>query len=243
MADAAPDQPIRDAATLVIVDRSGSEPRVLMGRRRPDQVFLPNVFVFPGGRVDHADAAAPSADDLPGAEAALLAIPRDGHQPYAPAFVRSLALAAVRETFEETGLAVGMRANAADASAGVASDGWTQFLATGVVPRLSALKFFLRAITPRARPRRYDTRFFLVDADAIAWRGQPIDEELSEIAWFSLRAMQALELPRVTHVVVKELEHILAHGLAPVSERRVPFLFEHDGVRHRAELSLAPARS
>ncbi len=144
------DQPIRDAATLVILDRTGHEPRVLLGRRRPDQVFLPNVFVFPGGRVDDEDALAPSIDELPADEAALLSLPRDGHAPYSSAFVRSLALAAVRETFEETGLAAGVRVTQAINDG--APQSWCGFMATGVMPRLKPLNFFLRAITPPQSP-------------------------------------------------------------------------------------------
>ena len=45
----------RDAATLIIVDQGPGGPRVLMGQRRMDQVFMPGKFVFPGGRVDAED--------------------------------------------------------------------------------------------------------------------------------------------------------------------------------------------
>ena len=45
----------RDAATLIIVDSSSGEPKVLLGRRRMDMVFMPGRYVFPGGRVDPAD--------------------------------------------------------------------------------------------------------------------------------------------------------------------------------------------
>ena len=235
------DQPIRDAATLVILDRSGHEPRVLLGRRRPDQVFLPNVFVFPGGRVDDEDALAPSIDELSTDEAALLSLPRDGHAPYSGAFVRSLALAAVRETFEETGLAAGVRVTQAIKDG--APQSWCGFMATGVVPRLEPLNFFLRAITPPRRPRRYDTRFFLVDASEIAFRGQATDDELSEVDWFVFPALQALDVPRMTRIVIKELERLVVDGLKPAAERRVPLYSEQNGVMNRAELSLAAARS
>lgn len=234
-------QPIRDAATLVIVDRSGPEPRVLLGRRRADLVFLPNVFVFPGGRVDDADALAPSADAVPADEAALLSIPRDGHAPYSDAFVRGLALAAVRETFEETGLAAGVRV-----TRGVSDDApenWLEFLATGVVPRLAPLNFFLRAITPKERPRRYDTRFFLIDATEIAYRGQATDDELSEVDWFGFRALETLDVPRMTRIVIKELHRLVVDGVNPAADRRVPLFSEQNGVMKRAELSLAAARS
>ena len=53
----------QDAATLIILDATG-RPRILMGRRRPQQVFLPNKFVFPGGRADKVDRAIPATDEL-----------------------------------------------------------------------------------------------------------------------------------------------------------------------------------
>ena len=54
----------RDAATLIIVDSSSGEPRVLLGRRRPDMVFMPGRYVFPGGRVDPSDRQVPVEEDL-----------------------------------------------------------------------------------------------------------------------------------------------------------------------------------
>jgi hypothetical protein len=61
-----------DAATLILVDRSGKEPKVLLGRRHPAHVFMPGHFVFPGGRIEAADRDAPAAADLhPSVEARL----------------------------------------------------------------------------------------------------------------------------------------------------------------------------
>jgi hypothetical protein len=54
----------RDAATLIIVDNSSGEPRVLLGRRRLDMVFMPGRYVFPGGRVDPADKQIVVEEDL-----------------------------------------------------------------------------------------------------------------------------------------------------------------------------------
>jgi 8-oxo-dGTP pyrophosphatase MutT (NUDIX family) len=82
--------PIRDAACLVIVDNSGSEPRLLLGRRHGTQIFLPNKWVFPGGRVDAGDITTAAQ------HAAAVA------WPLAPS-LRPFALAAVRELAEETG--------------------------------------------------------------------------------------------------------------------------------------------
>lgn len=53
----------RPAATIILVDRSGDEPKVLMGRRNPADRFMPNKFVFPGGAVDKADHGLPLGDE------------------------------------------------------------------------------------------------------------------------------------------------------------------------------------
>lgn len=232
--------PIRDAATLVVVDRSTPTPRILMGRRRPDQVFLPNKFVFPGGRVDADDARAPSVDEPDAAEAQLLALPRAGHEPYPHDHVRALALAAIRELYEETGLVAGVRST--EISDVAVPTGWTAFLRQGVLPRLRGLHYILRAITPTARPRRYDTRFFLMEADEIVVRTAVTDDELSEIGWYSVDALDDLDVPSITRMVIRELRPLLACRLAPARDRRVPFYFEQDNVLQRAELSLAEAR-
>lgn len=78
----------RPAATLMWLRDTASGPEVLLTRRSPSASFLPGVFVFPGGRVDDADAA---VADLAGAAAAAL--------PHLPA-----AMAALRESFEELGV-------------------------------------------------------------------------------------------------------------------------------------------
>lgn len=235
--------PIRDAATLVIVDRQGGEPRILLGRRRPDQVFLPNVFVFPGGRADDDDKVAPSADELAEAETALLQIPAGpGTEAHSPAHARGLALAAIRETYEETGLLAGVQSLPVPSREDL-SPAWAAFAKHGVLPQLSRLQYFLRAITPRARPRRYDTRFFLVDASAIAAKVAPADDELSEVGWFSLAETEGLEVPRMTKAAIREIGAIFNVGLNPPNIRRVPFYFEQEGVMQRAELSLGEHRS
>src|SRR5207248_11694864 len=83
-----------DAATLILVDRSGSVPKVLVGRRHDKVVFMPGKFVFPGGRVDKADnrvpVAAPIAKEL---EANLV----KGSPKIDAARAKSLAIAAIRE--------------------------------------------------------------------------------------------------------------------------------------------------
>ena len=98
----------KDASTLILLDRSGAEPKVLMGKRHDRHVFMPGAYVFPGGRVDPIDRSMPVAASLdPRAEQKLMAQIK---RPNA-AKARALALAAVRETFEETGLLLGAKAS------------------------------------------------------------------------------------------------------------------------------------
>lgn len=75
----------RDAASLVAVRRDGGTPSVLMGQRSARHRFMPRALVFPGGRVDAADRAAPA--------------------PSVPGLGGGFAATALRETEEETGLA------------------------------------------------------------------------------------------------------------------------------------------
>ena len=51
-----PDSEPRDAATLMLIDRSGAKPKVLLGRRHASHKFMPGKFVFPGGRIEPLDA-------------------------------------------------------------------------------------------------------------------------------------------------------------------------------------------
>ena len=96
----------RDAATLILVERpERGAARVLMGRRHAAHRFMPGKFVFPGGRVEPEDRrmAAVGALDPAVKEKLNVRVRRPS-----PGFARALALAAIRETFEETGLAIGL---------------------------------------------------------------------------------------------------------------------------------------
>jgi 8-oxo-dGTP pyrophosphatase MutT (NUDIX family) len=224
----------RDAATLVIIDQSTGETRLLMGRRRHDQVFLPSKYVFPGGAVERADRFAPCADALRPSEAAKLVIAMRGVP--SPSRARALALAAARETFEETGLLIGERGSSA---CGPSQGAWSRFLAQGVVPKIGAMTYFARAITPPGRPRRYDTRFFCLDASAIAHRIEAVDGELSALDWFTFNDIRALDLPGITRVVVEDLWDRLEAGLPGPDCAPVPFYFQRNGASERVLLAEA----
>lgn len=212
-----------DAATLIVLDRSGAEPRVLMGRRNPNLKFMPNRFVFPGGRSESGDARLPVAGELPPAIAAQLL---DRCVKPSPARVRRLALAAIRETFEETGLVIGARC----ALSGPSEGPWQGFFATGHAPDLAALAYLARAITPPRRPRRFDTRFFVVDAARIAARVEGLvgpDSELVELAWLTFAETASQPLPAITRVILADLEATLAED-ALGRPRAVPFYHERN---------------
>jgi 8-oxo-dGTP pyrophosphatase MutT (NUDIX family) len=201
----------RDAATLILLDRSGPSPKVLMGRRHEGHVFVPNKYVFPGGRVDASDRRMSVGKPLdPEAEKKLM---QHVQRPSA-AQARALALAAIRETFEETGLLLGVRGQA---TAKVPRGPWSAFAAADILPDLGALHFIGRAITPPGRPRRFDARFFTMDASAIAQRIDGVigpDAELVELVWMPLKDAKQLDMPAVTGVMLEELDARIADGFA-----------------------------
>jgi 8-oxo-dGTP pyrophosphatase MutT (NUDIX family) len=215
----------RDAATLILVDSTGGVPRVLLGKRRMDMKFMPGKYVFPGGRVDKLDKAVPVAEELGDGETARLLFDMKGGA--SPAKARALALAAVRETWEEAGMIIG-RPSAGDA--GPPDDpSWRSFWAEGFVPTLAPLTFFARAITPPGRPRRFDTRFFCADARAIVHRGKPLNDELSDLVWMHLAEARTLDLPPITRVILEDLGDRLQHGPIGASSAPVPYYFNRHG--------------
>ena len=196
----------KDAATLILTRERKDEIQVLMGRRAPGHVFMAAKWVFPGGRIDRSDFAAASANALPHAEAARLT----REVPVRRA--RALALAAVRETFEETGLLLATPAPAASVAGP-----WREFRAVGALPDLAALSYVARAITPPGRTRRFDARFFMADARALL-HPEPTagSGELDEIAWLPLADARSLDLPAITRFVLSEVAERLAHPDRPL---------------------------
>jgi 8-oxo-dGTP pyrophosphatase MutT (NUDIX family) len=218
----------RDAATLIVVDTSSGEPRVLIGRRRPDMVFMPGRYVFPGGRVDRGDRHVTAAQDLDPRTLKNLMVGMRGHP--SPARARALALAAIRETFEEAGLLIGTPVWPA---APPRANAWQAFLAHGFQPALNRLTFFARAITPPGRPRRFDTRFFCVPAEAVVHKIAIADGELSDLEWHSIPQARALELPNITRVVLEDLGERIAVGDLHRPDAPVPFYHRRAGNFHR----------
>jgi 8-oxo-dGTP pyrophosphatase MutT (NUDIX family) len=146
---------------------------------------------------------------------------------------QAFALAAIRETFEETGLLLGVRS---DQAVTVPNGPWTAFAEAKILPDLGALHFIGRAITPPGRPRRFDARFFTADATAIAHRIEGVtgpDAELTELVWMSLAEAKQLDMPAVTGVMMEELDARIADGFG--HDLPVPFYSMPRG-RFRREL-------
>lgn len=189
---------IRNAATVIVLRDRLTRPSILMGQRGAKAAFMPNKFVFPGGAVDAEDAAVPLVAPMP-------ALCRDRLLQEAETDLsHPLAVAAIRELWEETGLVLG-RPGTWDGP--VPSD-WTGYAATGHRPSAEALQFVFRAITPPGRPRRFDARFFLIDAGALA--GDPDDfthasDELNHLQWIPLDEVRGFDLPFITEVVLAEV--------------------------------------
>ena len=135
----------KPAATVIILRDSSKGLEVLMLKRSGRAGFFPNAWVFPGGRVDEADASA----KIKGEALGLASTDRD------------FGVAAIRETFEEAGVWLGdgqptaeFRQALNDRTATLASE-------HNLVADLSRLAFWSWWITPENEPKRYDTRFFI----------------------------------------------------------------------------------
>lgn len=217
---------IRNAATVIALRDRFSAPKVLMGQRGAKAAFMPNKFVFPGGALDQDDFDVPLAEGFHPTCAARLTegCPRD--------ISTALGVAAVRELWEETGLILGAKGD----WRGAVPEDWDDFAKAGYLPSARPLQFVFRAITPMGRPRRFDARFFLVDADDIASDLDDFsraEDELSHLQWIPLNEVRSFDLPFITEVVLAEVAH-RAHTTEP--PQNVPFF--HNGAEESLFLRL-----
>ncbi|WP_043749163.1 NUDIX hydrolase [Pseudooceanicola atlanticus] len=205
---------IRNAATVIALRDRKTEPKVLMGQRGAKAVFMPNKVVFPGGAVDPGDAGIPLAAPIPMPCADRL------EEESEPGLVHALGAAAIRELWEETGLILGRPGSWASPPPA----DWETFAATGHIPDASALRFVFRAITPPGRPRRFDARFFVLDADEAVVSDlddfSAACDELSNLQWIPLAEARSFDLPFITEVVLAEVQQRASDPTPPAS---VPF--------------------
>lgn len=220
------EEPAIPAATLIVVrDRAGAPPELLMVERAAGMAFAAGALVFPGGRIDRSDRDAASAL---GVDAA--------------------AIAAIRETVEETAIPVGLApppepaASLALQRALIADQPMTAAIAeAGLRLDIDALTPFARWVPKFHAVRRFDTLFFVASCPLGDWRPKVIESECAGAAW--LTAAEVLEREqrgqaRLIFPTRRTLERLALHGsfaairadaLAHPIEPVTPWVEERDG--------------
>ena len=215
----------RDAATLVLLRQVRGKTTVLMGLRHGKHKFMPDQWVFPGGRVDRADGYAPAATELLAHVAKHLATTSSPHR------ARALAMAAVRETFEETGLILGQPLAAVPSGASASSaPSWAPFYEAGYAPLLDGLEYVYRAVTPPIRPIRFNARFFLADGSNLHGKLKG-DGELLDLSWVPIPKAIELQTPPIQQIVLEALPGMVDEAGKIKKSRRVPVRIMRYGER------------
>ena len=203
---------IRNAATVIVVRNKFKNPSVLMGQRGVNAAFMPSKFVFPGGAVDDQDLSIDIKKSINEVcKNRLLKENENGSW-------SGLVAAAIRELFEETGQIIGVEQEWLEVPSS-----WEEFAKTGYVPDASHMSFVFRAITPPGRPRRFDARFFLIQAEELQTNLDDFSmasDELSRLQWIPLKDTKNFDLPFITQVVLAEINGNLTKSGPPA---RVPF--------------------
>ena len=190
----------KDAASLVILRRRAEGHEVLMGRRASRHRFMPNLYVFPGGRLDPADSRSAVDSDLSREVAAKL------EAKWPPRIARALAVTAARETHEETGLVFG------------------RLVAGKPCPALAGFDYIARAITPPHYSIRFHARFFLADASDATGEARD-SRELRDLRWLAIPEALAMNVADVTEFVLGEVQRRLDGWRAP----GIPFFHYRQG--------------
>ncbi|MEP6695827.1 MAG: NUDIX hydrolase [Pseudonocardiales bacterium] len=234
-ASASPAVP-RDAATVVLLRDSPRGPEAYLLRRVTGMAFAGGMTVFPGGSVDATDAGidTPWSGPSPAAWAERFAT--------SESLARALVCAAVRETFEESGVLLASR----DADEAVVDTGGTEWEAEraalegraqslsellsrrGLVLRADYLRAWSHWVTPEAEPRRFDTRFYVAGLPA-GQLTREVGGEADRVHWTqpaaAVQAHRRGELPMMPPTVLT-LEQISAYAtvaevLAAAEERTI----------------------
>jgi 8-oxo-dGTP pyrophosphatase MutT (NUDIX family) len=172
----------KDAATLMLVDRKNA--RILMGKRSSKHVFMPDLYVFPGGRRDKNDWRLPVKSPL--RDEVISHLLRDTSQKFTTSTATALALAAARELHEETSINIQDK----------------------VGFNLQSFRYFARAITPIGQARRFDTRFFVSFCDELEINASQAkdSEELVDLRWVNIYQPEDHPMPMITSKIIKQLQ-------------------------------------
>jgi 8-oxo-dGTP pyrophosphatase MutT (NUDIX family) len=183
-----------DAASLIIYRKQADAIEVLMGKRRKQARFAPGVYVFPGGTLEPIDNKLRPA----------MPFKMDGLADSVTPKIHGLAHAAIRESWEETGLLLGQKGELARTS----HPTWEQCRSKGMVPAPHHLRYLGRAITPATSPTRFHARFFVAPFEHFS--GSLIDEgELLDLRWVSIGQQNDLPMFDVTEFMLEELQRFL----------------------------------
>ena len=205
----------RDAASIMLLDRSQAQVRVLVGKRHKAHVFMPDLHVFPGGRRDASDYRLPWSGDIN--PAVVERLKAAYVQRASENRLRAIALAALRELHEEASIAIGRK-----------DSGNTKL---PFLPDLTNLRYMARAITPPGQTRRFDTRFFAVFADEAEIDPSEVldSRELQDLQWIDVNDFSSLQVPEITATILADLRGGLESDPALPPERAIPFYFTRHG--------------
>lgn len=181
-----------------------------MGRRPGKSRFMPNVYVFPGGGVDALDARVNTASSLDQNFTSFMAVAGKHSR------AQTIAAAAVRETFEETGLLI----SRAGSVGNINEPSWHHFHSINQAPDLAPLRYIGRAITPATQKIRFHARFFACNFDQIGGADKQVlreNGELLDLQWvrFSLAdSSMTTDLPLrgVTRYMLAQLHQLVLSG-------------------------------
>lgn len=167
--------PARHSATVILLREDAGQVQLLLTRRHQGMAFMGGLWVFPGGTLCPADSAAPALASIAAARAAGPEFTTAEGEIMPMHLQQALAIAACRETFEETGVVLAHSAHAAHCDPDTAAQlqqqrstvlAHPEMFATvlaqaGLQPAVEQLTYWAHWITPLEQPRRFDTRFFL----------------------------------------------------------------------------------
>lgn len=194
----------RSAASLVLLREGKAGLEVLLGRRGGGARFMAGKYVFPGGRVHPSDRRSWLSEPDPAGYV---------HRPW----LLALARAALRETFEETGLLLGRRSMALQRQKPPRSQTLTPveaaYLAERLAPATAELMPIGRAITPAASPIRFHAHFFMADAVLVVGALRSCDE-LEDLRWHSVESRELPQMADVTRFMLAQAVTAWRHGIA-----------------------------
>lgn len=226
---------LRDAAVMILVDRRNHPWRVLMGKQNPQHPYMPGLYVFPGGKVEAADHYAPTQQSLqPDVITNAVKSLRPRSHPITPRRAQAFAMAAIRELYEETGYAYGIKSAIPQHSR---HPGWLSYYRLGLAPNLDKLRLITRAATPPLRNRRYDARYFVADYDdGVAFSSQQshADHELECVHWAPINTVRQLAIPKILSLVYNDIEAFLHTDLS--QPKTIPYYHVKNGRPYRSLL-------